>query len=99
MKYTDMGREAEEEWKKETPGSAMLSFDYPRQLEVLLFVDETIEGYWAHQKALDVNLFGIVNEGRDDKFRFSYLLREGTKSGSDSVCSMIFTLDRNTWFM
>ena len=41
----------------------MLSFDCARQVDVPLFGDETTEGYWAHKKALDVNLFSIVNEG------------------------------------
>ena len=67
----------------------MLSFDYARQLDVPLFGDETTESYWEHKEALDVNLFVIVNESGNGKFRFPYLLREGAKSGSDSVCSLV----------
>ena len=87
--YTSLKVRAAEDWRKPNSSFVMLSFDYARQLDIPLFVDEPTAGYRANKKSLDVNLFGVVNEGPTDEFRHPYFLREGIKNGSDTVCSML----------
>ena len=78
------------EWAKHEPAFVVLAFDYARQLGVPHLGDETTEGFWATKKALDVNLFGIVNEGGGTYgLGTPYLVPERVKSGSDTVCSML----------
>lgn len=91
LQYKDCISNAEEQWKRPSPDHVMISFDYARQLDVPCFVDETTEGFWAGKKAYDIPLFGIVNEGaRAETHRHLYLLPEGVKNGSDTVCSMLY---------
>ena len=72
---------------------ACISFDYAVMLKLPVFDEETQAGYHAHRLGLDVNLFGIVNEGRGHQHNVIYY--EGYKHGSEHVCSMLnFYLDK-----
>ena len=82
QQYRASKASAKIEWKKEKPEFVVLAFDYARQLGVPQLSDETTEGFWASKKALDVNLFGIVNEGGGSYgLGTPYLLPERLKAG------------------
>eukprot|EP00171_Calliarthron_tuberculosum_P022662 IDg22662t1 len=88
--YRECGARAREAWVSGAPDFIMLSFDYARQLGVPSFTDETTKGFWSSKQSLDVNLFGIVNEGSGEYGRrHAYLVPEGMKNGADTVCSML----------
>ena len=90
QQYRESKAAAKIEWAKEVPEFVVLAFDYARQLAVPHLGDETTEGFWASKKALDVNLFGVVNEGAGKHgLGTPFLIPERVKSGSDTVCSML----------
>ena len=66
---------------------AAISFDYATQLSLPVSAFETQGEYIASQFGLDVNLFGIVDEG--EKKYYNYLYTEGYKHGSEHVISMV----------
>lgn len=68
----------------------VLIFDYAHQLGVPHLSGEMMETFWVSKNALDVNLFGVMNDGAG-KYGLStqYLLPERLKSVLDAVCTML----------
>jgi len=67
--------------------TAMISFDYATQLTLPISATETQNEYMGTRFGLDVNLFGICNEGAKEYHHFLYT--EGFKHGSVEVISML----------
>lgn len=90
--YTERVEEAELQWKLLTTRTlrvpvAAISFDYATQLSLPISAMETQAEYISSQFGMDVNLFGIVNEG--EKHYYNYIYTEGYKHGSNHVISMV----------
>lgn len=70
--------------------SATISYDYAKQLSIPLLCRQTMNEWFAQKKGYDVNLFGIVDEGKGENgHQYNFIYGEGTKHGSIQVASML----------